>query len=227
MAYLARLLGVLAKARAATLHTILFGVLCVRDQLHERRHHFCVAREDAGVLLSELQEGPFTLAAAQLLFDVTGRLLALQLTLGARAGGGLGTRPRARRLLTQRSTVGLRSHTSGVALSRRADSLALGARGLLAHILRAANRALRLFTVDRALRALRLLTLHLALRACTDGVADGGARRVVALPATSRVSVLLRLSLGVNLGFGVDFRRNGGHDHNGQQQSNSTHLCFA
>jgi hypothetical protein len=71
--------------------------------------------------------------------------------------------------------------------------------------------------VDSAFGALSLLTLHLTFRASTNGVAHGRARRVVALPTTSRVAILLALfSFRIDFSFGVDFHSDSRHDHNSQ-----------
>jgi len=132
----------------------------------------------------------------------------LELTLGSRTGGGFGARPAARRLFTQRRTVGFGSHASRVALGGGADSLALRATVFLAHVFGAADRTFGLFAVHRAFGTFRLLALHLAFRASTDGVADRRARRVVALPATSRVAVLLAtFAVSFGFGFGVHLGR--------------------
>jgi hypothetical protein len=73
----------------------------------------------------------------------------------------------------------------------------LGARILLAHVLRAADRALGLLAVNSALRAFRLLALHFALGTSAHGVAHSRAARVIALPAARRVAVLLLVQTGV------------------------------
>jgi hypothetical protein len=62
-----------------------------------------------------------------------------------------------------------------------------------------------------------LLALHLTFRARTDGVADGGARRIVALPFAGRVAIRFCFSsFDVNLSVGIDFNRRRGDDHNSQ-----------
>jgi len=123
-----------------------------------------------------------------LFLSLTCRLLALELTLGLGAQSGLLALPVALGLLAERGALGIGSNALSVALGRGADGLALGARGLLAHVLGATDRALGLLTVDSALGARSLLTLHLALRALADGVAHSGAHRVVALPAAFGVA---------------------------------------
>jgi len=138
----------------------------------------------------------------------------LELALGTRASRGLGARPAARRLFTQRRAARFRGDTRRVALSRSTNRLAFRARVFLAHVLRATNAALGLFTVNRAFGALRLLALHLTFGTSADRVADGRAARVVALPAADRVTVLLatrflvgvQFHLRVHFGVGVHFR---------------------
>jgi len=78
-----------------------------------------------------------TARAALLL--LASRLLALQLALGALAVGGLDALVVAFELLANRAALGFGGSASGVALSRRAHSLTLGAVLLLAIILGAAN----------------------------------------------------------------------------------------
>jgi len=192
-------------ARTALLHTVLCIELGVSDEFHERRLHRRIAVNLRERRHSGQSGGHALLAAAfaALLFvlHVASGFAALQLALGTRAGGGFGARPRARRLFAERSAVRFRGDTSGVALCRRANGLAFRARVFLAHVLGTTHRTLRLFAVDRAFGALRLLALHLALRACAHGVAHRRARRVIALPTTSRVAILLSLFA---VGFDLD-----------------------
>jgi len=75
------------------------------------------------------------------------------------------------------------------AVSRRADSLALGAVLLLAQVLGATNIALRLVAVDLALSTLSLLAVDLALGALAYRVALSRAYGVIALPSALRVAV--------------------------------------
>jgi len=84
------------------------------------------------------------------------------------------------------------------AVSRRADSLALGAVLLLTEVLGAANIALGLVTVNLALGTLSLLAVDLALRSLTDWVAHGGADWVIALPSALRVAVTFNLGDGLH-----------------------------
>jgi len=189
--------------RAALLRAVLDRVLNAGHDLDEGRLHLGDGRSLGERRGGGLHVRGVALAAFLLVLDVTGGLAALQLALGTRAGGRLGARPRARSLLTEGSTVGLRGDAGRVALSRRADRLTLRARLLLAHVLGAADRALRLLAVDRALGAGGLLALHLALGTRADGMADGGAGRVVTLPAALRVAVLLALLTAVGLGLAV------------------------
>jgi hypothetical protein len=156
-----------------------------------------------------------TFATALFVFDVTSRFGALQLAFGARASRRFGTRPRARRLLTQRSTVRFRGNASGVTLGRSTDSLTFRARIFLAHVFRATNRAFRLLAVDSAFSAFRLLALHLTFGARAHRVANSRARRVITLPATSGVAVFL--ATFVHLHFGFDFRRSHSGDREDEQ----------
>jgi hypothetical protein len=103
-----------------------------------------------------------TARAALLL--LAGRLLALQLALGALAVGGLDALVVALKLFADRAAFGFRSSAGSVALSRRADCLALGAIFLLAIVLGAANRANRALAVNNALGASGLFASHLAFR---------------------------------------------------------------
>jgi len=116
-------------------------------------------------------------------------LLALQLALGLGAHAGLLALPLALGLLADGGANWIRSDALGVALGRRTDGLALGARVLLAHILRATNAANGLLAVHSALGARSLLALHLAAGALANGVADGRADWVIALPSAFRVAL--------------------------------------
>jgi hypothetical protein len=60
-----------------------------------------------------------------LVFNITSGLLANKFALRARAGGGLGARPRAFGFFTERSTGGFRGDTGGVAFSGGTDGFAL------------------------------------------------------------------------------------------------------
>ena len=117
-------------------------------------------------------------------------LLADELALGAGAHEGLAALPVAVGGLAKRSALGLGSNAGSVADGGRADGLALGAVILLAKGLGAADGASGLLAVNVALGAGELLALHLALGAGADGVADGRASRVVALPLAHRVAAL-------------------------------------
>jgi len=188
-----------------------------------RRRSRCLSRSVSGIgeFHRETRGGRRAFAAFLLVFDVAGRFGALELALRARAGRRLGTRPRARRLFAERRAVRLRSYTRRVALSRCANSLALGARRFLAHVLRAAHAALGLFAVNCAFGAGRLLALHFTFRPRTDRVTDRRARRVIALPAALRVAVLLGfgsflcvdldIDLRLSLSLGLGRMRHSGH----------------
>jgi len=201
--------------RAAFLDTVLGGVLERRDDFHERRLHFSVRVdffEARGGFQSAFSAFSTTFATTLFVFDVTGRFRALQFALRARAGGRFGARPRARRLLAERSAIGFRGDTRGVTLSRGANGLAFRARVFFTHVFRATDRALRLLAVDSAFSAFRLLALHLTFGARAHRVANSRARRVIALPATSGVAIFLSFLLR------VDFRVDFGGVHSGNSQ---------
>jgi len=80
------------------------------------------------------------------------------------------------------------------AVSRGADSLALGAILLLAQVLGATHIALWLIAVNLALGALSLLAVNLALRTLAHRVAHSWAHRVVALPSALWVAVTFDFS---------------------------------
>jgi len=209
---------------AALFNTILELVFEVGDGFEESGHRFSI---NAGWQFNHAGFNVLAFAFATFLFvlNVTSRLGALQLALGARASSGLGTRPRARGLFTKWSTVGFRSNTSGVALGRSANSLALRARFLFAHVLGTTNRTFGLFTVDCAFGTFGLLTLHLAFRASANRMTNSRARRVVTLPSTSWVAIGLSLAT-VNIHFGFRLAFNLGGDGHSQdtEQNNSFKL---
>jgi len=122
--------------------------------------------------------------------DVAGGLLALKFALGLGAVGGLEALVLAVQFLANRAAAGFGSVASSVAASRLADGLALGAVFLLALILGAADGADGLLAVDGALGARDFLALHLAAGALTDGMADSGAGRIVALPLAGWVALI-------------------------------------
>jgi len=139
----------------------------VVSNLHQRGLHVSVHLAQAtGGLHGQSQVGARARAARSLLIcNVALGLLALEFALRTRARGGFRAAPVALRLFAERRAVGLRGNARRPAFSRSADSLTLGALVLLAHVLGAANRALRLLAVHRALRAGRLLALHLTFGA--------------------------------------------------------------
>jgi hypothetical protein len=120
------------------------------------------------------------------------RLLALQLALGLGAVRGLGALVEAGEFLANRLALGLGGFAGGVAVSRLADRLALGAAFLLALVLGAADGANGLLAVNGALSAGGFLALHLALGAFAHGVADSRAGGIIALPLAHRVALLCR-----------------------------------
>jgi len=95
-------------------------------------------------------------------------------------------------------------------LSRGTHGFTFGARVFLAHVFRATNRAFRLLAVYSAFCTFGLLTLHLTFGTRADRVTHSWARRIIALPTTSRVAVFF--ATFVDLYFRVDFRRDGGDD---------------
>jgi hypothetical protein len=74
--------------------------------------------------------------------------------------------------------------------------------------------------VDSAFGAFRLLALHLAFGASADRVAHSRARRVIALPATSRVAIFFTTFLG------FDFRFDFGGQRSNDAQGEDKHSYF-
>jgi len=208
-------LGTLLSARAAFGGgTFLLLETHAVGDLHECGFEFNQSSLASLCLGDSLCQVTTSARAASLLLvgQIASGLLALQFALGTRAGGGFSARPVALGLLAQGGAVGLRGDAGGVAFGGGADGLALRAAVLLAHVLGATNRALRLFAVHGALGAFGLLALHFALRTCANRVALGRAHRVIALPAALRVAAdFQRLS-----------RRDGEENSNSQQQSTHT-----
>jgi len=126
--------------------------------------------------------------------SITSWALTDELTLGLGAGDGLLALPVTLGGLAHRSTDSSRSLTLSSAVSRRADSLALGAVLLLTEVLGAANIALGLVTVNLALGTLSLFTVDLALGSLTDRVAHSRADRVITLPSALRMAVTFYFS---------------------------------
>jgi len=178
-------------ARAAVLLTALVAQVHLVHDLQEGRLGSS-GLGTVGVGLVDGDEGGAlgALAALGLLSGLAGGLLALQLALGLGAVGGLDALVRAFEFLADRGALGLGGGASGVALSRRADGLALGAGLLLAIILGATDRAHRTLAVNGALGARSLLALHLADGALANGVADSRAGGVIALPFAVGVALL-------------------------------------
>jgi len=134
------------------------------------------------------------------------RALALQLALGLLAVGGLDALVLAVEFLAHWAALGFRSRAGGVALSGSAHGLALRAGVLLAVVLGATDGADGAFAVNGALGAGDFFASHFARGAGAHWVADGGALRIVALPAALRVAL---------------FSSNGSSQ--SQDQSNSDH----
>jgi len=167
---------------------------------NERRHHVrelssivhvfsSLNHRTSNVLVILARAARTTLGLLRSL-SFAGRLSALQLALGLRAGGGLTALPVALGLFAHWGAHRLRSNARSTAVGRRANSLALGAILSFAQILRAANIALRLITVNLALSASSLFALNLALGAFAHRVALGRASGVIALPATLRMAIV-------------------------------------
>jgi len=154
-----------------------------------------------------------TFATTLFVFNVTRRFGALELTFWARAGRRFGARPRARGLFTERRAIGFRGDTSGVTLSRGANSFTFRARVFFTHVFRAADRTFRLLAVNSAFGAFRLLALHLTFWASANRVAYSRAGRIIALPATGRVTIFFATFL--RLDFSVDFRGHRRDDEHG------------
>jgi len=182
-------------ARAAHFGTFGFGGVDVVQSLEEGREGLLFRGGVFGIGQRHGETNVLSLARAAflLVLDVACGLLALQLTFGTRASGGFGARPRARGLFAQRGTVGFGGNTSGVALSRGANGFTLGAVSFFTQVLGASDRAFGLLAVNSAFGAFGLLALHFAFGASADGVADGRASGVVALPSALRVAVSLLL----------------------------------
>jgi len=216
-------LSALAAALSAVLLVELDGVI----HFHEGRHHMALRfNETMGASTSDgrLDVGVVALAAAAAAelavgsLGLASRLVALKFALRARASGGLLALPVTLGLFAHGSANRLRSNARGTAVSRGANSLALGAVLGFAHVLGAANIALGLVAVNLALSASSLFALNLALRALAHRVALSRARRVVALPTALRVAVTL-------LNFGGQIRS---HSHgDDQSQNNKSQLAHS
>jgi len=228
--------------RAALLRAILNCVLNVGHRFEEGRLQFSVRLFEFHVFHGRTDVFAIAFAAFLFVFDVARRFGADELAFRSRAGRGFGTRPRARRLFTERRAERFRGDARRVALSRRTDGFAFRARLLFAHVFRATNRTFGLLAVNSAFGACGLLTLHFAFRASADRMADGRARRVIALPSALGVAILLcffgfveirfRFRFGFDLSlrrrdgggvdFGFRFRRANGHDSGEQSQHNES-----
>jgi len=198
-----------ASARAAVIDALLFTRLEVGKRLQQA--HLLVSIHGSGGIsmriglqhrLGDVLGGARaagTLGLWRRLLGLARRLLALQFALWLRARGRLLAFPVAFGGLAHRRAHWLRGDAAGTAVGRRAYRLALGAVVLLAHVLRAANVALRLVAVHSAFGAGSLFALDLALRALADRVALGRAHRVVALPAALRMAVCLSVEFRVQV----------------------------
>jgi len=117
-------------------------------------------------------------------------LLALQLALGTSAIGGLGAFVLAIKFFTNRRAFRIRSGASGVALWRRANGLAFGARVLLAFVGWATNTADWALAMNNALGTRSLFASHFALGFGANRVANSWAGGIIALPFACRVALL-------------------------------------
>ncbi len=136
-----------------------------------------------------------SVASAALLCGGSGVLAStlgtLEFALGLSTVGGLGALLEAAELLANRLALGFRGGASGVANRGLADCLALGASLGFALISRAADGANRALAVNHALGTRSLFALHVTLGGRANRVADGRALRVVALPSTLRVALMM------------------------------------
>jgi len=199
----------LVGASAAGVLTLLSLVLEVSNQLEEGHGLSGQGLGDGLVSLDHrsLDVSMRALAASKVSLDMllgllvsASGLLADELALGAGAESGLLALPVALGLLAHRGALGLGGSAGSTALSRSADSLALGAVSRLAEILGATNVALRLVAVDLACSARGLLAVHLALWSLAHRVAHSRARRIIALPSALRVALLGGLlEIGIDL----------------------------
>jgi len=130
------------------------------------------------------------------LLGFTGGLVALEFALGLGAGGGLLALPVTLGFLAHGSADGFRGNTAGTAVGWGANSFALGAIVLLAHILGTTDVTLGLITVNLALGTGSLLTLDLAFGTFADRVALGRAHGVIALPSALRVAFSINFHHG-------------------------------
>jgi len=137
------------------------------------------------------------------LLSFTGRLITLKFTLRLRASSRLLALPVTLSFFTHRSADRFGSNTGSTAVSRRADSFALRAIVLFAHILRATNVTLGLIAVDLALSTGSLFALNLALGTFANRVALSRAHGVIALPS----------ALGVAFSFSFHHRSRGKSGH--------------
>jgi len=116
--------------------------------------------------------------------------------------------------LADGGALGFGGFAGGVALSRLANRLALGATFLLALVLGATNGAHRLLAMNGALGAGGLLALHLAFRSLAHRVANSGARGIITLPFAARVALGSRGSANSHEGNNED--ENSTHDDVGE-----------
>jgi len=118
----------------------------------------------------------------------TSRLVAHEFALWTRAQVWLFAFPIAFSLFAHGSADWFRSNARSTAVSRGANSFALGAVVLFAHILGAANVALGLVAVNLAASTGSLFALNLALWTFADRVAFGWANGIIALPTADGVA---------------------------------------
>jgi hypothetical protein len=118
-----------------------------------------------------------------------------EFALGLGASDGLLALPVALSGFAHRSADSVGGFALSTAVSRRADSFALGAILLFAEILGATNIALRLVAVNLAFGTFSLFAVNLALRTLAHRVAHSRAYRVVALPSAFRMAITFNFSL--------------------------------
>jgi len=144
-----------------------------------------------GLANSDLSVGRVRASAALAgRLGIARRLLALQLALGTSAIGGLSALVLAIEFLANRGAFRIWGSASGVALRRRANSLAFGARVLFAFISGATNTADWALAMNNALGTRSLFASHFALGFGANRVANSWAGGIIALPFACRVALL-------------------------------------
>jgi len=156
-------------------------------------------------------------------------LLAHELALGARAESRLLALPVALGLLAHGGADGIGSSACSAALCRGAHSLALRAISRLAEVLRAANVALGLVTVDLAGCAWGLFAVDLALWSLAYRVALSWAGGIIALPSALWVASRGRSSSRVRFHLALHLHvhsRDAAHKEGEHREQNKSSLHF-